>query len=145
MASTGANPIMNSKIWSRLPETLVDRVIAFLPPPAFFDAQSVCKRWSNLLISNSFIEMYLSFLFFKHKKLKSYIYNSDRSDHSINHKRKGKADNSSSCEAYFFDPNEMKWYKISFGSLIPPCFIWRFGMNLMLLELRTKFYATHYS
>ncbi|MCL7048711.1 hypothetical protein MKW94_020802, partial [Papaver nudicaule] len=135
MASTSANPIMNSKIWSRLPETLVDRVIAFLPPPAFFDARSVCKRRSNLLISNNFIELYLSvsssarqrhtwFLFFKHKKLKSYIYNSDRSDHIINHKRREKADKSSSCEAYLFDPNEMKWYKISFGSLIPPGFIW---------------------
>ncbi|KAI3948468.1 hypothetical protein MKW98_019218 [Papaver atlanticum] len=113
MSSTCANPIMNSKIWSKLPETLVDRVIAFLPPPAFFDARSVCKRWSNLLISNSFIEMYLCisssarqrhtwFLFFKHKKLKKH--------------------NSSSREGYLFDPNEMKWYKISFGSVIPSGF-----------------------
>ncbi|KAI3851667.1 hypothetical protein MKX03_022312 [Papaver bracteatum] len=126
MSSTCANPIMNSKIWSKLPETLVDRVIAFLPPPAFFDARSVCKRWSNLLISNSFIEMYLSisssarerhtwFLFFKHKKLKSYIHGND-------YKQREKEDNSSSREGYLFDPNEMKWYKISFGSVIPSGF-----------------------
>ncbi|KAI3987467.1 hypothetical protein MKX01_017165 [Papaver californicum] len=128
MMTTCANPIMNSEIWSKLPETLIDRVIAFLPPPAFFDARSVCKRWSNLLISNSFIEMYLSisssarqqqrhtrFLFFKHKNLKSYI-------PGINYKQREKEDDSSSYQGYLFDPNEMKWYKISFGSVIPSGF-----------------------
>ncbi|KAA8544719.1 hypothetical protein F0562_019577 [Nyssa sinensis] len=38
---------MDSRIWSRLPQRLIDRVIAFLPPPAFFRARAVCKRWSN--------------------------------------------------------------------------------------------------
>ncbi|KAI3962752.1 hypothetical protein MKW92_005594 [Papaver armeniacum] len=90
MTSTCANPIMNSKIWSKLPETLVDRVIAM-------------QRWSNLVISNSFIEMYLS------------ISSSARQP-------KEKEDNSSSREGYLFDPNEMKWCKISFGSVIPSGF-----------------------
>ncbi|KAJ6327338.1 hypothetical protein OIU78_014254 [Salix suchowensis] len=86
---TVTSPWMDTRIWSKLPLTLIDRVIAFLPPPAFFRARCVCKRWYGLLFSNSFLELYIQisprhhwFLFFKHKSLKSYIYrnNSSTSD-----------------------------------------------------------------
>ncbi|KAF8408584.1 hypothetical protein HHK36_004647 [Tetracentron sinense] len=107
-----SNPWMDSRIWSRLPQSLIDRVIAFLSPPAFFRARSVCKRWYGLLFSDSFLELHLCiwsrrhcFLFFKHKNLKSYIYRNDNigSDHN--------------CQGYLFDPYETRWYRLSFASV----------------------------
>ncbi|KAJ6389276.1 hypothetical protein OIU77_027588 [Salix suchowensis] len=44
---TVTSPWMDTRIWSKLPLTLIDRVIAFLPPPAFFRARCVCKRCST--------------------------------------------------------------------------------------------------
>ncbi|KAL3523148.1 hypothetical protein ACH5RR_015982 [Cinchona calisaya] len=120
-ASFATNPWMDSRIWSRLPQRLIDRVIAFLPFPAFFRARAVCKRWYALLFSNNFLELYLQvspsrhwFIFFKQKNIKSYIYRSNNNvgngdDRNIN------------CEGYIFDPYESKWYRISFP-LIPPGF-----------------------
>ncbi|XP_010260707.1 PREDICTED: protein UNUSUAL FLORAL ORGANS [Nelumbo nucifera] len=113
------SPWMDSRIWSKLPQRLIDRVLAFLPPPAFFRARSVCKRWYSLLFSDSFLEMYLHisprcywFLFFKHKSLKSYIYKSGNS---------GGGDDRDNCEGYLFDPNECTWYRLPF-ELVPSGF-----------------------
>ncbi|RDX80452.1 Protein UNUSUAL FLORAL ORGANS, partial [Mucuna pruriens] len=116
-----STPWMNSRIWSKLPQRLLDRVIAFLPPPAFFRARCVCKRWYSLLFSNTFLELYLQvsprhnwFMFFKHHKTrKSYIYkNGTTCGHSA----------PSSCEeGYLFDPYDMAWYRISFA-LVPSGF-----------------------
>ncbi|XP_038970991.1 protein ABERRANT PANICLE ORGANIZATION 1-like [Phoenix dactylifera] len=50
---------MDSRIWRHLPQGLIDRVLAFLPPPAFFRFRSVCKRWYSLLFSDSFLEAHL--------------------------------------------------------------------------------------
>ncbi|OVA15701.1 F-box domain [Macleaya cordata] len=119
---------MDSRIWSKLPHTLIDRVIAFLPPPAFFRARSVCKRWYSLLFSDSFLEMYLNisprhhwFLFFKHKSLKSYIYknnnnNGGNGDHQLGHDDHHMQQDYI-CEGYLFDPNENTWYRLSFASV----------------------------
>ncbi|KAJ6704130.1 F-BOX/KELCH-REPEAT PROTEIN [Salix viminalis] len=121
---TVTSPWMDTRIWSKLPLTLIDRVIAFLPPPAFFRARCVCKRWYGLLFSNSFLELYIQisprhhwFLFFKHKSLKSYIYrnNSSTSDSC------GKATATDICEGYLFDPYDIAWYRISFA-LVPSGF-----------------------
>jgi len=117
-STTSTTPWMNSRIWSKLPQRLLDRIIAFLPPPAFFRARSVCKRFYSLLFSNSFLELYLQvsprfhwFIFFKHKtRSKTHIY---KNSNSI-------TDNTS-FEGYLFDPNEMTWYRISFA-LIPSGF-----------------------
>ncbi|XP_058201671.1 protein UNUSUAL FLORAL ORGANS [Rhododendron vialii] len=111
-------PWMDSRIWSRLPRSLVDRVVALLPPPAFFRARSVCKRWYGLLFSNSFLELYLQvsprrhwFLFFNRKFLnKNYIYR--------NNNNNGDRANS---EAYLFNPDDVSWNRIPFP-LVPPGF-----------------------
>ncbi|XP_021300289.1 protein UNUSUAL FLORAL ORGANS [Herrania umbratica] len=116
-----SNPWMDSRIWSKLPQRLLDRVIAFLPPPAFFRARSVCKRWYGLLFSSSFLELYMQisprhhwFLFFKHKTLKSYIYRNNTGSG-------GNGDNRTNCEGYLFDPYDIAWYRISFN-LVPSGF-----------------------
>nr|QKZ93423.1 stamina pistilloidia 1 [Vuralia turcica] len=120
--STFNTPWMNNRIWSKLPQKLIDRIIAFLPPPAFFRARSVCKRWYSLLFNNTFLELYLQispqrhwFIFFKHKSQKSYIY---KNNNNVVGSGSGGA---SSCEGYLFDPYELAWYRISFA-LIPSGF-----------------------
>ncbi|GLT52385.1 hypothetical protein SLA2020_257320 [Shorea laevis] len=120
---TTSNPWMDSRIWSKLPQRLLDRVIAFLPPPAYFRARSVCKRWYGLLFSNSFLEMYMQvsprrhwFLFFKQKTmLRTYIYRNNNNGGSSN------GDNRAIYEGYLFDPYDIAWYRLSF-TLIPPGF-----------------------
>ncbi|KAK6150238.1 hypothetical protein DH2020_017763 [Rehmannia glutinosa] len=116
------NPWMDSRIWSRLPQRLIDRIIACLPPPAFFRARAVCKRWYGLIFSNTFLELYLQvsphrhwFIFFKQQSLKSYIYrnNSTTSNNCANDRP--------NHEGYLFDPENLKWYRLSI-SIIPPGF-----------------------
>lgn len=120
-----ACPWMDSRIWSKLPQRLLDRVLAFLPPPAFFRARAVCKRWYGLLFSNSFLELYIHvsprhhwFLFFNQKtpliKTTSYIYTTN--NNSIR-----SAAAATCCEGYLFDPHELSWYRISFA-LVPSGF-----------------------
>ncbi|WJX52786.1 hypothetical protein P8452_38857 [Trifolium repens] len=119
---SNTTPWMNSRIWSKLPQRLLDRIIAFLPPPAFFRARSVCKRFYSLLFSNTFLQLYLQvsprfhwFFFFKHKtRSKTHIYKNMADNNNNNN-------NNNSFEGYLFDPNEMTWYRISFG-LIPSGF-----------------------
>ncbi|XP_057470830.1 protein UNUSUAL FLORAL ORGANS-like [Actinidia eriantha] len=114
-SSVITSPWMDPRIWSRLPHRLVDRVIAFLPPPAFFRARSVCKRWNSLLFSNSFLELYLQvsphrphwFLFFNHKSLKNYVYKNDNNDGNVR----------PNCEGYLFNPYEVTWHRLSFASV----------------------------
>ncbi|EPS72272.1 fimbriata protein [Genlisea aurea] len=110
---------METRIWSRLPQRLIDRVLACLPPPAFFRARAVCKRWYALIFSNAFLQLHLQlspshhwFIFFNHKNIKtSYIYRND----TITSSRE-------SYQGYLLDPHNFKWYRLSFPS-IPPGFI----------------------
>lgn len=119
-AASTNSPWMDSRIWSRLPQRLLDRVIAFLPPPAFFRARCVCKRWYSLVFSENFLELYLQvsprrhwFIFFKHKSLKSYICrNVGSSNTSDNFGHTSRAAN---CEGYLFDPYELSWHRVSFA------------------------------
>ncbi|XP_065858788.1 protein UNUSUAL FLORAL ORGANS-like [Euphorbia lathyris] len=106
-------PWMDSRIWRKLPQKLLERVIAFLPPPAFFRARAVCKRWYSLLFSNHFLQLYIHisprrpwFLFFKHKTLKSYIYSSNTN-----------ALNRTNFQGYLFDPYDFVWYQTSFPQI----------------------------
>lgn len=52
-----APPWLDPRIWSQLPEKLVERVVASLPLPSFFRSRLVCKRWYSLLFSDSFLEL----------------------------------------------------------------------------------------
>lgn len=115
---------MDGRIWSKLPQRLLDRVIAFLSPPAFFRVRCVCKRWYGLLFSPAFLELYLQlsphrhhwFLFFKHKSLKNYV-NLTKTTNDDNN------NNTTSCaEAFLFDPYDLSWYKLSLSDLIPSGF-----------------------
>ncbi|CAK9181371.1 unnamed protein product [Ilex paraguariensis] len=116
---SNASPWMDCRIWCRLPQRLIDRVIAFLPPPAFFRARSVCKRWYGLLFSHTFLELYLrvsprrhGFLFFKLKNPKTLIYRNNGG---------GNGSERVNYEGYFFDPQTITWYRFSFP-LVPPGF-----------------------
>ncbi|KAF7801329.1 protein UNUSUAL FLORAL ORGANS [Senna tora] len=126
---TYTTPWMDSRIWSKLPQKLLDRVIAFLPPPAFFRARCVCKRFYALVFSNTFLQLYLQvsqphhwFIFFNHNKnLKgSYIYSTTRNTSNTN---TGSSTGTSNVqvqhcyEAYLFDPHDITWYRISFPLL----------------------------
>ncbi|KAJ8549821.1 hypothetical protein K7X08_033528 [Anisodus acutangulus] len=113
----GSNTWMDSRIWSRLPHRLIDRVIAFLPPPAFFRARAVCKRFYGLLYSTHFLELYLQvspqrhwFIFFKQKVPRNNIYKNNSTNAGNN-----------SVEGYLFDPDNLSWYRLSFA-LIPQGF-----------------------
>ncbi|MED6217591.1 hypothetical protein PIB30_019182 [Stylosanthes scabra] len=121
--NNNTTPWMNSRIWSKLPPRLIDRILAFLPPPAFFRARSVCKRWYSLLFSNSFLELYLQvsprrhwFIFFNHKSRKSYIYKNNNNGSAA-----ASSTTTNNNEGYLFDPYDMAWYRISFA-LIPSGF-----------------------
>nr|ANS10153.1 unusual floral organs protein [Gerbera hybrid cultivar] len=117
--TTGNPSWMDSRIWSRLPQRLIDRVIAFLPPPAFFRARSVCKRWYSLLFSHSFLQMYLQinpckpyfFIFFKHKTTTIIKTTSTTTSADVNVPQEG----------YLFDPETLSWHRLLFP-LIPPGF-----------------------
>ncbi|CAH1432901.1 unnamed protein product [Lactuca virosa] len=116
-------PWMDSRIWSRLPERLVDRVIAFLPPPAFFRARSVCKRWYSLLFSHSFLQMYLQinpkpyfFIFFKQKT--THPKTTTTTTTIFKTTNTTAADNVVPQEGYIFDPETLSWHRLVFP-LIP--------------------------
>lgn len=49
---------MQDRIWSGLPEDLVDRTLACLPVPSFFRFRAVCKRWNTLMLSDAFLELW---------------------------------------------------------------------------------------
>lgn len=124
--TTNNPPWMDSRIWSGLPQRIIDRVIAFLPPPAFFRARSVCKRWYSLLFSHSFLQMYLQintkpyfFIFFKHKTTNPKTTTTSSTNTSI-----FKTTNTPTAvpeEGYVFDPDTLSWRRLVFP-LIPPGF-----------------------
>ncbi|XP_073001420.1 protein ABERRANT PANICLE ORGANIZATION 1 [Typha latifolia] len=100
---------MDSRIWRHLPQPLVDRVLAFLPPPAFFRFRSVCRRWYSLLFSDSFLESHLRlsppFSWFAFFLLPS-----------------SSSSPTSPLFAFLLDPATLSWYRLPLSSLIPPSF-----------------------
>ncbi|XP_060195887.1 protein UNUSUAL FLORAL ORGANS [Lycium barbarum] len=118
LSINGSDTWMDSRIWSRLPHRLIDRIVAFLPPPAFFRARAVCKRFYGLLYSTHFLELYLQvspqrhwFIFFNQKVPRNNIYKNNNSTNA----------GSNSVEGYLFDPDNLSWYRLSFA-LIPQGF-----------------------
>lgn len=119
---TTSPPWMDTRIWSRLPQKLIDRVIAFLPPPAFFRARSVCKRWYSLLFSHTFLQMYLQinhkpyfFIFFKQKPTNP---KTTTTTSTVFKTTTTTATNIVPEEGYVFDPKNLTWNRLVFP-LIP--------------------------
>ncbi|KAK1432578.1 hypothetical protein QVD17_09475 [Tagetes erecta] len=117
-------PWMDTRIWSRLPQRLIDRVIAFLPPPAFFRARSVCKRWYSLLFSHNFLQMYLQinpkpyfFIFFKQKTTNPKTTTTSTSIFKHSNTTAATVPE----EGYIFDPETLSWHRLVFP-LIPSGF-----------------------
>ncbi|KAI3784518.1 hypothetical protein L1987_43617 [Smallanthus sonchifolius] len=110
-------PLMDSRIWSRLPQRLIDRVIAFLPPPAFFRARSVCRRWYSLLFSHTFLQMYLQinpkpyfFIFFKQKTTNPKTTTTTTTIFKHNNTTAAAVPE----EGYIFDPETLSWHRLVF-------------------------------
>ncbi|BBN03338.1 hypothetical protein MPTK1_2g22750 [Marchantia polymorpha subsp. ruderalis] len=51
------NVAMDPKVWSELPEHLMDSILAWLPLPSFLRVRSVCKKWNSLVQSPSFLQL----------------------------------------------------------------------------------------
>lgn len=48
---------MDQGLWSNLPEDVMDRILAWLPVASFFRFRTVCKRWSYIMFSSSFLSV----------------------------------------------------------------------------------------
>lgn len=120
---------MDPRIWRHLPQGLVDRVLAFLPPDAFFRARAVCKRWYSLVFSDSFLELHLRlapslpcFVFFLlPSTTASSSAPSDASSPAV------AASSSSSSRpppppALLLNPVADSWHRIPLDAVIPPGF-----------------------
>ncbi|KAL6013065.1 hypothetical protein ACLOJK_003555 [Asimina triloba] len=54
-ASVAVEMEMEPRIWSRLPDHLLERILALLPLKTFFNLRTTCKRFHSLLFSPSFL------------------------------------------------------------------------------------------
>ncbi|KAI9126590.1 hypothetical protein K1719_002186 [Acacia pycnantha] len=128
-SSTYTTPWMDCRIWSKLPPRILDRILAFLPPPAFFRVRCVCKRFYGLLFSNTFLQLYLQisqphhwFIFFNlNKTFKSSCIYPTKNPTTSRGAITAAAAATQYCEAYLFDPYEIAWYRIPFP-LVPSGF-----------------------
>ncbi|OEL19348.1 Protein UNUSUAL FLORAL ORGANS [Dichanthelium oligosanthes] len=50
---------MDPRVWRRLPQPLVDRVLACLPTPSFLRLRAACRRFYSLLYSSPFLHSHL--------------------------------------------------------------------------------------
>ncbi|XP_012700738.1 protein UNUSUAL FLORAL ORGANS [Setaria italica] len=50
---------MDPRVWRRLPQPLVDRVLACLPTPSFLRLRAACRRFYGLLYSSPFLHSHL--------------------------------------------------------------------------------------
>lgn len=47
----------NPRLWSQLPEQVLERILAFLPLASFFRLRCVCKRWNYLIYTHRFLHI----------------------------------------------------------------------------------------
>ncbi|CAM6087043.1 unnamed protein product [Calypogeia fissa] len=52
------NPVMDTNVWSHLPEHLMDRILTHLSIEALSRLRSVCRAWHALVFSPTFLELY---------------------------------------------------------------------------------------
>nr|XP_009393262.2 PREDICTED: protein UNUSUAL FLORAL ORGANS [Musa acuminata subsp. malaccensis] len=136
-SSSSAIP-MDPRIWRHLPQGLVDRVLAFLPPAAFFRARAVCKRWYALVFSDSFLELHLRlaptlpcFAFFLLPS-KPPLYSTSAASSSSSSSSSSPAAAATTttstanrpppAPALLLDPVSNSWHRIPLGTIIPPGF-----------------------
>ncbi|KAJ7558510.1 hypothetical protein O6H91_04G043700 [Diphasiastrum complanatum] len=53
------NSMMDERVWSRLPEEVLERILAAMPVPSILRLRSVCKAWNSLLASKKFTDFWL--------------------------------------------------------------------------------------
>lgn len=58
-SSSAAAVDMDPRVWRRLPQPLVDRVLACLPTPSFLRLRAACRRFYSLLFSSPFLHSHL--------------------------------------------------------------------------------------
>uniref|UniRef100_A0A0E0LEE7 F-box domain-containing protein n=1 Tax=Oryza punctata TaxID=4537 RepID=A0A0E0LEE7_ORYPU len=58
-AAAAAVDDMDPRVWRRLPQPLVDRVLACLPTPSFLRLRAACRRFYHLLFSSPFLHSHL--------------------------------------------------------------------------------------
>eukprot|EP00249_Psilotum_nudum_P005137 c18612_g1_i1 orf=321-1394(+) len=51
---------MERKIWSSMPDCLLERTLAMLPIPCLLRLRSVCRAWNASILSSSFLKLYSS-------------------------------------------------------------------------------------
>lgn len=56
-AAVMENPYMDGSLWRRLPEDLVDRVLAWLPAASLLRLRTVCRKWSEIMATKCFLEV----------------------------------------------------------------------------------------
>ncbi|KAL2642633.1 hypothetical protein R1flu_010220 [Riccia fluitans] len=56
-AQETVNVEMDPKVWSELPEHLMDNILVWLPLPNFLRMRVVCKKWGTLMHSSSFLQL----------------------------------------------------------------------------------------
>lgn len=47
--------VMDARMWSALPEDVIDKVLAWLPLASVLRFRSVCRRWNALVLSGTFV------------------------------------------------------------------------------------------
>ncbi|KAM0874561.1 hypothetical protein ACQ4PT_037347 [Festuca glaucescens] len=50
---------MDPRVWRRLPQPLLDRILACLPTPSFLRARATCRRFYHLIYSSPFLHSHL--------------------------------------------------------------------------------------
>uniref|UniRef100_A0A0E0ACY6 F-box domain-containing protein n=1 Tax=Oryza glumipatula TaxID=40148 RepID=A0A0E0ACY6_9ORYZ len=58
-SSASAADDMDPRVWRRLPQPLVDRILACLPTPSFLRLRAACRRFYHLLFSSPFLHSHL--------------------------------------------------------------------------------------
>ncbi|KAK3131030.1 hypothetical protein QOZ80_6BG0501140 [Eleusine coracana subsp. coracana] len=58
-SSAAAVVDLDPRVWRRLPQPLVDRVLACLPTPSFLRLRAACRRFYSLLFSSPFLHSHL--------------------------------------------------------------------------------------
>jgi hypothetical protein len=92
---------MDEALWSLLPEHLLDRILACLPLPNLLCMRPVCKRWSSLLTTQTFLEICT-----KVPQKPSLLAVFEKGEHGVLTK---------GC--YTFCPKSEKWFPMTMNSL----------------------------